>query len=131
MSPALALDMDPPTLSSMPPEVGINIFSQLPCLQDVLIFSSTSYQFQNIWLSSVAHICNTVAPRSISCLYAARQFIVDQSEPGLDSPMSTKDMVRLVRNADVVEGAILRFEREIVSRVKSKRTSVSLHHTKS
>ncbi len=61
-----------------------------------------------------------IAPRSIPCERAARRFLIDQDGPGLGSPVSAKDVVRMARNAGVIEKAILQFEREIVSRVRCK-----------
>lgn len=69
------------------------------------------------------NLYNQIAPRSIPYERAARRFPVDQNAPGLGSSMFAKDVVRMVRNAGVIENAILQFEREIVSRVRSKSDS--------
>ena len=74
-------------------------------------------------MESVNPIYHQIAPRSIPCERAARRFLVDQDGPDLGSPMSAKDVVRMVRNANVIEKAILQFEREIVRRVRSKSVS--------
>ncbi|MCJ1386950.1 hypothetical protein MMC17_010079 [Xylographa soralifera] len=102
----------------MPPEIAINIFCQLPSFFDVFAFSAVCRQLRHLWLNSVKPIYNQIAPRSIPCERAARRFLVDQDGPDLGSPMSAKDIVRMVRNASVIEKAILDFERDIVSRVK-------------
>lgn len=104
----------------MPPEVAINIFRQLPSFSDVFALSAVCCRLRHLWLKSVNPIYNQIAPRSILCERAARRFLVDQDGPGLGSPMSAKDVVRMVRNAGVIENAILQFEREIVRRVRSK-----------
>ena len=70
-------------------------------------------------------VSRQIAPRSIPCQRAARRFLIDQAGPGLGSPVSAKDVVCMVRNAGVIEKAILQFEREIVRRVRSKLDSGS------
>ena len=69
---------------------------------------------------NVNPVYNVIAPRSIPCHNAARHFLVVHDGLSLESPMAAKDVIRMLRNADVVEKAILQFEREIVSRVRSK-----------
>lgn len=108
------------SLSMMPPEIATNIFCQLPCFADVFALSTVCHRLRRLWLKNVTPIYNEMAPRNIPCEGAARRFLVDQDGPDLESPMSAKDVVRMLRNADVVENAILQFEREIVSRVRSE-----------
>lgn len=67
-------------------------------------------------------IYNSVAPRSIAFERDARRFLVDQHGPKLESPMIAETVVQMVRNASIVEKAVLQFEREIVCRVRSKFT---------
>ena len=110
------------SLSTLPPEVATNIFIQLPSLPDVIALSSTSHRLQDLWSQNVNLIYSNVAPKSITCEAAARRFLVDQGGPNLTHSMSAKDVVRLLQNAAVVDGAILQFEREIVSRVRSECT---------
>lgn len=109
-----------PSLPMMPPEVATNIFCQLPSFSDVFALSAVCRRLRRLWLANVNPIYNQIAPRSIPCERAARRFLADSDGPGLGSPMSAKDVVRMVRNAGVIEDAILQFEREIVSRVRSK-----------
>ena len=108
------------SLSMMPTEVIIHIVCQLPSFSDVFALSAVCCRLRHLWLKSVNLVYNQIAPRSIPCQCAARRFLVDQDGPGLGSPMFAKDVVRMVRNAGVIEKAILQFEREIVSRVISK-----------
>jgi len=108
------------SLSMMPSEIATDIFCQLPCFADVFALSTVCHRLRRLWLKNVTPIYNEMAPRNIPCEGAARRFLVDQDGPDLESPMSAKDVVRMLRNADVVENAILQFEREIVSRVRSK-----------
>ena len=109
-----------PSLSTMPPEVVTEIFCQLPSFSDVFGLSAVCCRLRHLWLKNVNLVYSQIAPRSIPCERAARRFLVDQDGPGLESPMAAKDVVRMVRNAGVIENAILQFEREIVSRVRSK-----------
>lgn len=108
------------SLSIMPPEVVTKIFCQLPSFPDVFALSAVCWRLRHLWLKNVNPVYNHIAPRSIPCERAARRFLIDQDGPGLGSPVSAKDVVRMVRNAGVIEKAILQFEREIVSRVRSK-----------
>ena len=107
----------------MPPEVATNIFCQLPSFSDVFALSAVCLRLRHLWLENVNPVYNRIAPRVIPCNSAARRFLVDQDGPGLESPMSAKDVVRMVRNACVVEKAILQFEREIVRRVRGESNS--------
>ena len=109
-----------PSLSMMPPEVATHIFCQLSSFPDVFALSAVCRRLRHFWLNSVNQVYVQVAPRSISCEHAARRFLADQDGPGLGSPLSAADVVRMVRNAGVIEDAILQFEREIVSRIRSK-----------
>ena len=109
-----------PSLSIMPPEVATNIFCQLHSFSDVFVLSAVCRRLRHLWLNSVNQIYKQVAPRSISCEPAARRLLVDQDGPGLGSPLSVKDVIHMVQNTGVIENAILQFEREIVSRVRSK-----------
>jgi hypothetical protein len=104
----------------MPPEVATNIFCQLPSFPDVFALSRVCHRLRELWLMNVNSIYNEIAPRSIPCINAAGRFLVVHDGLSLESPIAAKDVVRMLRNADVVEKAILQFEREIVSRVKSK-----------
>ncbi|KAL8711677.1 MAG: hypothetical protein Q9225_007075 [Loekoesia sp. 1 TL-2023] len=102
----------------MPPEVATNIFCQLPSFSDVFALSAVCRRMRDLWLENVTPIYNEVAPKGIPCERAARHFLVDQGGSALWSPMSARDVVRMTRNAGVVDNAILQFEREIVSRVR-------------
>ena len=109
-----------PSLSTIPAEVATNIFCQLPSFSDVFALSAVCRRLRHFWLNSVNQIYNQVAPRSISCEPSARRFLADQDGPGLGSSLSAKDVIRMVHNAGVIDNAILQFEREIVSRIRSK-----------
>ena len=104
----------------MPPEVATNIFCQLPSFSDVFALSAVCCRLRHLWLENVNAVYNQIAPRTIPCERVARRSLVDQDGPGLGSPMSAKDVVRMVRNAGIIESAILQFEQQIVCRVRSK-----------
>ena len=108
------------SLSTMPPEVATNIFCQLPSFSDVFALSAVCLRLRHLWLENVNSIYNQIAPRSIPCESAARRFLVDDDGPGLEFPMSAKDVIRVVQNAGVIENTVLQFEREVVRWVKSE-----------
>lgn len=107
-------------LAMVPTEIVLHIFCQFASLSDVLALSTVSRRFRDLWLNSANLIYMKIAPRIIPCVHAARRFLADQGGPDLASPLVAKDVIRTVRNADIVENAILELEREIVSRVESK-----------
>ena len=109
-----------PSLRSLPSEVMIQILCQLPCLPDVLALSAACRRTRDIWSSNVARVYDCLAPKSIPCIQHARSFLADQGGLALDSAMTTKGVASMMKNASVIEKAILQFEREIVCRVKSK-----------
>ena len=111
----------------MPPEVATDIFCRLPSFSDVFALSAVCRRLRHLWIENVTPIYNQIAPENIPCERAARRFLADRNGPALDSLMSAVDVARMVRDAAVVEKAILQFEREIVCRVKSKLHSDVLH----
>ena len=106
-------------LLMLPPEVITNIFCLLPSFCDVFTLSAACHGFRRMWCENTNQIYNAIAPRSIPCESSARRFLVDQERRSLDSLMYTHNVVDIVRDADVVEKAILQFEREVVGRVRS------------
>ena len=108
------------SLSTMPREVVINIFCQLPSFSDVFTLSAVCRWLRHLWLDDVNPVYKQIAPRRFSCERAARPFLIDQAQPGLGSAVSAKVVVCIVRNAGAMEKAIPQSEREIVSRVRSK-----------
>lgn len=108
----------------LPPEVITKIFGNLSSFLDVFALAATCRRLRSIWSTSVIPIYDSVAPRSIACERDARRFLVDQGGLGLVSPMTAETVVQMVRNAGIVEHAILQFEHEIVWRVRGKFTLV-------
>ncbi|KAM0801094.1 hypothetical protein BDR22DRAFT_208952 [Usnea florida] len=111
-------DNRPVSLSTMPPEVAINIFCQLPSFSDVFALSTVCLRLRHLWLENVNPIYKQIGPRSIPCERAARRFLVDHGGPGMEFPMTAKDVIRMLQNAKVVEDTILQFEREVLGSVK-------------
>ena len=104
----------------IPAEVATSLLCQLTSFSDVFALSAVCRWLRHIWLNSVNQIYHQVAPRSISCKPAARRFLAGQDGPGMGSPLVAKDVVRMVQNAGVIENAVLQFEQNVVSRIKSK-----------
>lgn len=108
------------SLSLLPAELTTEIFCLLPSLSDVFALAAICRQFRYVWTSNVTRIYHQVAPRSIPCERYARRFRADQGGPAVECwKLSPADVVCMVRNACVVEKAIIQFEREIVRRVRS------------
>lgn len=110
------------SLFSLPPEVTTKVFENLSSFSDVFALAATCRRLRDVWSTGVTPIYNSVAPRSIACERDARRFLVDQHGPKLKSPMVAETVLQMVRNASIIEKAILQFEREIVCRVRSKST---------
>jgi len=107
-------------MQALPAELTTEIFCLLPSLSDVFAVAATCHQFRYVWMTNVTQIYHQVAPRSIPCERYARRFRADQGGPAMECwKLSPGDVVCMVRNACVVEKAILQFEREIVRRVRS------------
>ena len=113
-------DNRPVSLSTMPPEVAINIFCQLPSFSDVFALSAVCLRLRHLWLENVNPIYKQIGPRSIPCERAARRFLVG---PGMEFPMTAKDVIRMVQNASVIEDTILQFEREVLMSENSELNS--------
>lgn len=120
--PAHHVDKPNQSLFSLPPEVITKIFGNFSSFFDVFALAATCRRLRHVWSTSVIPIYNSVAPRSIALERDARRFLVDQRGPKLDFPMVAETVVQMVRNASIVEKAVLQFEREIVCRVRSKFT---------
>lgn len=120
--PAHYVDERNHSLFSLPPEVTTEIFGNLPSFFDVFALAATCRRLRDVWSTSVIPIYNSVARRSIAYERDARRFLVYQHGLKLESPMIAETVVQMVRNATIVEKAVLQFEREIVSRVRSKFT---------
>ena len=110
------------SLSSLPPKVSTKIFCNFSSFSDVFALAATCHRLRQVWSTSVIPIYNSVAPQSIAFERDAHRFLIDQIGQKLDSPMTAEAVVQMVRNARIVEKAILQFEQEIVGRVRGKIT---------
>ena len=118
------VDKHSPSLISLPPEVTTKIYEYSASFSDVFALAATGRRLNHVWRTSVNHIYHSVAARSISCARDARRFLVEQrqygSKPEESHPMDVGSVHQMVRNANIVEKAVLQFELEIVCRVRSK-----------
>lgn len=105
--------------SSMPTELIIKVFCHLPTLFDAFALSETSHRLRDIWAANFMEIYRLVGLRCIPCERHARIFLAVQVGLALESPtLSIEDIIRIMKNVQVVEDALLQFERLIVSGVK-------------
>ena len=86
----------------------------MPSFPDVFALSETCRRLQDIWVVNVREVYRHVAPKCVLCERHARRFLASQGGLAVESPtLSPKDVVQMMTNAQVVENAILQFEREI------------------
>ncbi|KAF4629368.1 hypothetical protein G7Y89_g8778 [Cudoniella acicularis] len=105
-------------LSEIPVELTSKIFSMLPSTFDVLALAATCRELRQVWVTNVVSIYRMVAPRSMPCERYAHQFLADQAGTSFDlSSICTRDVICMLKNAKVVEKAILQFEFEVVRKV--------------
>ena len=105
--------------SSMPTELIIKVFCHLPTLFDTFALSESFHWLRDIWAANFMEIYRLVGLRCIPCERRARIFLAVQGGPAIESPMlSIEDIIRIVKNARVVEDALLQFKRLIVFGVK-------------
>ena len=102
LRPVLGDDNRHPPLSMMPPEIAADIFCQLYPFFDAFALSAVCCRLRHLWLESVNPIYNHIAPRIISYERAERRFLADQDGPGVGTPMSAKDVLRMERSASVI-----------------------------
>lgn len=102
-------------------EIIVEIFSLLPSFTEVLALSSACARFRSVWIANVNHIFSHVSQRSIPCRPHALILLADQRGPSIDlSLLSTGDVHQIIRNARIVDQAVIQFEREIVCNVHSE-----------
>lgn len=119
--PKVATENHNNKLRSLPPEVIINIFCQLPSFADVLGLAATCHRLKDIWITNVTTIYASLSPRAIPCEREARVCLSDQGGPSPDSlTLSANDVLRMVRNARMVDESISQFEEDIVPHVRSE-----------
>ena len=109
------------TLSSIPAELLLNVFLELPSFHDVFALAATCTSLRHCWLSNVPSIYKHIAARNIMRETYARRLLADQRmSSSINLPQSAADVSRLLRNAKVVEAAIAQFERDVVWRIKCR-----------
>ncbi|KAL9607850.1 MAG: hypothetical protein Q9167_007273 [Letrouitia subvulpina] len=108
-------------LSPFPVELLTVVFCHLPSFQDVFSLAFTCHWVRGVWLNNVATIYKLVARASITCEHHARTFLADQGGPAPESEItSAKDVVQILKAQKAVDKAILKFECQIVSKVKAR-----------
>ena len=104
-------------LLSLPAELLVAIFSQLPLLSDIFALAATSARLRNTWVENAKPIYDHVGPRSIPCERCARALLNDQRGSSKHSSMTPNGILNIVRNAHRVEDALLWFANETYSKV--------------
>jgi len=119
---AIARRDDDACLSFLSVEIAIKVFGQLSSFADVFVLATTCSRLWTIWLTNVPAIYNDVGRRCIPCERHARSFLAtQQGHPSMQvSSLNARDVIHLLQNANEVERAVVQFEREIVSKVRSK-----------
>lgn len=103
----------------MPNEVILEIFGCLSSFSHVFALAATSRRLRDVWAENVAQVYGPVALRSIACENYARRFRADQRGSAVNgSALSVRDVQCIARNSQIVDKAILQFERQIVCKVK-------------
>lgn len=119
---AIARKDDDVYLSFLFVKIAIKVFGQLLSFVDVFVLTTTCSRLWTIWLTNVLAIYNDVERRCISCERHARSFLAtQQGHSSMQvSSLNARDVIHLLQNANEIERAIVQFEREIVSKVRSK-----------
>lgn len=104
---------------NLPPELVVDVFCHLS-LSNALAFASTARRYRQIFSENLAIIYKHIGPGSIRCHRYARILLHDQGGPPTDaSDLTVNDVLRILRNSRIVERAVDKFNRDIVSRVRS------------
>jgi hypothetical protein len=77
----------PPTLSTLPPEIILNVFKSADDFSDVAALARTAHIFNNVWKQNPNSICKAVLPRAITNLPAAEKLLEAQEKAGGVSSM--------------------------------------------
>lgn len=108
------------SLLSLPAELVVSIYCFQASFPDVFALSLTCHKFQYIWLRNVPTISDHLVSMTIPCARHARVFLADQGGPSPESSLtSAADVVRMVRNARIVDEAILQFDTQVVPGARS------------
>ena len=108
------------SFSPFPVELQRLVFCHLPSFHDVLSLASTCHELQDVWLKNVATIYKAVAKASIACEHHARALLADQGGPAPDAEIpSARNVYQMMKNQSMINKAILQFESQIVSKVKT------------
>jgi hypothetical protein len=107
------------SILQLPTELIKEIFCSLPSISDVLALGSTCQRARCIWIENANSIFPRVPFGDVQAKSQAYEFFLTQAGKDNGSPLSAEEVLQIVRNYCVVENTILKFERQIVSRVTS------------
>lgn len=113
-----AADNDGNPLLSTPNEIILELFCCLPSFSHVFAFAATSRRIRQVWLDNASRVYHQVAPRCIPGEAHARKFREYQRACSIQTSPPTDDTICIMRNAQIVEKAIVQFENEVVCNVK-------------
>ncbi|KAL6716491.1 hypothetical protein ACLMJK_006058 [Lecanora helva] len=74
------MNMAPPCLSNMPPEILINIFRYAPSVSAASALSQTSSALHDVWTANIPRICDATLERGIECYKEANELFEAQEE---------------------------------------------------
>ncbi|KAI9672309.1 MAG: hypothetical protein M1831_002125 [Alyxoria varia] len=98
---------------SLPPELTIQVFSNLDSFHDVLALAAVNKRLHATWTENVPQIYRALAPRCVPCEKYARQTLADQEQSsGLVT--TPEDVKTLMDNAQAVERGMVRLEEEVI-----------------
>jgi hypothetical protein len=106
-------------LHSLPVEVVVLIYCKLPLFSDVLALANASCQLRAIWVENASCIYFSIGPSTIPCEKHARKFRNYQAGRDVEHlSVSSQDVINIMRNACIIEKAIVDFEHRAVRKVK-------------
>ena len=106
------------SLTRLPVELVADIYCHLPSLTDAISLGASSKALRAVWINYANSISKVLGPRCIPSYKHARNFLALQNCLSSDSPLSAKDAIRMVRNADIVEAAIAYFESDVARKIR-------------
>lgn len=111
---------DTASITLLPIELVVGIFSQLESFSEVLALNATCRKLRAIWIENAKQIANVIAPRSIECDKYARQVLAAKS--GIDpNKLSAGNAIDLVRYARHLEEAVAQFNSLVVRQIPERK----------
>ncbi|KAI0427510.1 hypothetical protein F5Y09DRAFT_316055 [Xylaria sp. FL1042] len=108
------------TLVTMPSEVLVGIYQQLPAFRDVFALAATCHRLGAVWCDNTTSIYQAIAPSDIIFVELARQLLADQGGTPINSAILTPhDVRRMARNAHKANNSAFLFGQEIAPKTPS------------